>query len=120
WRWFEPRSEFQRLAESWTPRVPLDGDDDGIAWFGAYGRCLEPLSYHGDLKAVDPRIPAQDGDIVVVQLSVSELIEVSECWIRFPQLAYPTLSTLVTKLLCAHGGAYLMLCNAGCMPLGRS
>lgn len=121
WQWFEPRREFQRLAASWTPRVPLDGDDDGIVWAGSAGRCLEPLCIEGEtIRAFDPRVAAQHGDLVLVHWSVQELIRIAEIWIDHPDLAYEHLTTMAAKLLVAFGGTYLVLCNQGCMPLGAS
>jgi len=58
------------VADGWAPRSPAFGPElDHLEASTIRGDCISPLLQAGDTVYVDPRIPAQSGDVCSFQLS---------------------------------------------------
>lgn len=113
----------QRAASGeWRLRAPTDDLTNLVGPFRGHGTCLAPVLPGGELQWVDPQMPAQDEDVVLVRLDALELQRIRErCrdkpgWME----TYGEANPLCTKLLKAFAGTYWLVTAGSMFELGRN
>jgi hypothetical protein len=88
-----------------------------------HGPCLDPVFLSGDVYWIDPTMPAEDGDFVILQWDAAKLAGIVERGSRKPEwLAEygPNPSDIASKWLRRFGNEYLTVTRRSSMPLGAS
>jgi hypothetical protein len=91
--------------------------------FNGRGACLEPLKREGDLAWIDPMMPAEDGDFVIVQWHPDTLRGIIERGRRKPEwlaMYGENPGDLATKWLRRNGNDFWLVCRESMIPLGAS
>jgi hypothetical protein len=116
------RSAFAELAASGLKlRCPAESPAGLAGPFRGVGSCLEPLCGEGDLRWFDPSLPAQDGDMVLVEMTPETLqgiVDRGASDSNWLAMYGHTPNPLVVKILRAIGNEYHLLTNGSLLPLG--
>ncbi len=94
----------------------------GLVPFRGRGDCLVPL-LHEDIVWIDPTMPAEDGDLVIVQWHPDTLRKIIERCRDKPEWVATygeNPGDIATKWLRRNGNDYLLVCRQSLLPLSAS
>jgi hypothetical protein len=103
-------------------RQPAASKDGLVGPFHGRGECLVPLM-HENLVWIDPAMPAEDGDLVIVQWHPDTLRGIIERGRRKPEwvaMYGENPSNIATKWLRRIGSEYWLVCKSACLPLAAN
>lgn len=111
-------SEF--CAHEWRPRAGRD--ENLVGPFRCYGGCLAPFTQEGELHWYDTKLPARDGDVVLVRW-VPEVLQAmyerngaDADWLR----RYGEPCPVATKVYKTNGSSQWLLTRKSIVPLGEN